>query len=60
LPTLDPLVWRPVAAGLWRQRELGDGTYDVDDLMDVLEFLDTQDENRRRHAAWVESLRKDG
>jgi hypothetical protein len=47
-PTLNPLLWRPVAAGLWRQRELFDGTYDVGDLLDALEFLDVKDENERR------------
>ena len=56
-PTLNPLVWRPVAAGLWRQRETFDGTYDCQDLCDVLEFLDVKDENSRRRAAWMESKR---
>lgn len=54
-PTLDPLLWRPVAAGLWRQHELWDGTYDVQDLADVLEFLEVQEENRRRSATWQEA-----
>ena len=53
-PTLNPLLWRPVAAGLWRQRELFDGTYDIGDLIDVLEFLDVKEENRRRQAAALE------
>lgn len=45
---------RPVDAGLWRLHETFDGTYVVDDLMDVLELLDVQAENRYRaedHAA---------
>jgi hypothetical protein len=37
-----------VAAGLWRQREMQDGTYDLRDLLDVLEFLDVKAENERR------------
>jgi hypothetical protein len=37
-----------VSAGLWRQRETFDGTYDAQDLCDAVEFLDVQDENRRR------------
>jgi hypothetical protein len=42
------LLWRIVAAGLWRQRELSDGTYDFEDLLDALEYLDVRDENTRR------------
>lgn len=53
-PTLDPLVWRPVAAGLWRQHETFDGTYDIGDLLDVLEFLDVKEENERRQRAAIE------
>jgi len=45
-------VWRPVAAGLWRQHEMWDGTYDVGDLADVLEYLDVKDENQRRYTEW--------
>ena len=50
-PTLNPLAWRPVAAGLWRQHELYDGTYDVGDLLDALEFLEVRSENERRYRA---------
>lgn len=50
-------MWRPVAEGLWRQHELRDGTYDVQDLADVLEFLDVRDENRRRKAEYEERVR---
>jgi hypothetical protein len=48
---LNPLAWRPVAAGLWRQHELFDGTYDIGDLLDVLEFLEVKTENERRYRA---------
>jgi hypothetical protein len=37
-----------VAAGLWRQHETTDGTYNFQDLLDVLEFLDLKEENARR------------
>ncbi len=47
-PTLNPFLWQPVAAGLWRQHETFDGTYDVGDLLDALEYLDVKAENRRR------------
>jgi uncharacterized protein DUF6889 len=33
---------------LWRQRETTDGTYDFEDLLDALEYLDVKDENTRR------------
>ena len=39
-----------MAAGLWTQKETFDGTYDVGDLLDALEFLDVRDENKRRQA----------
>jgi hypothetical protein len=48
------MVWRPVAAGLWRQHETFDGTYDVQDLFDALEFLDVKEENQRRLAEYKE------
>jgi hypothetical protein len=47
-PTINPLAWRPVSAGLWQHHQLFDGTYDVGDLSDVLEFLDVKEENERR------------
>lgn len=38
--------------GLWKQHELSDGTYDMDDLVLVNRVLDIEDENKRRaHAA---------
>jgi hypothetical protein len=52
-PTLNPLLWRPVGANLWRQHELYDGTYDMGDLADVLEYLDVKEENERRYARWM-------
>ena len=47
-----PTLWRPIAAGLWRQHEAVDGTYDIQDLADALEYLDVKEENERRFAAW--------
>ena len=47
-------MWRPVGAGMWSQCEAFDGTYDVQDLSDVLEFLDVKDENERRARAAAE------
>ena len=47
-PTLDAFAFAPVAAGLWRQHELSDGTYDFDDLLDAHELLAVKAENARR------------
>ena len=44
------MAFLPVSAGLWRQHELWDGTYTLGDLLDVLELLALQAENRRRAA----------
>ena len=38
-------------AGLWRQHEIWDGTYDLDDLLDAHEMLAVQEENKRRAQA---------
>ena len=50
--TLDGFLWRPVAAGMWAQRELFDGTYDFADLLDIHEYLDVKDANAERSAEW--------
>ncbi len=38
----------PVAAGMWRQHEMWDGTYTLDDLLDILELIQVTRENERR------------
>lgn len=48
-PTLNPLLWRPVAAGVWRHHEIFDGTYDIGDLLEITEMLDVKEENERRY-----------
>jgi hypothetical protein len=35
-------------AGMWQQREVFDGTYTLDDLLDAHEMLAIQHENKRR------------
>ena len=47
-PTLAAFDLAPVGAGLWRQHELCDGTYDFDDLLDAHELLAVKAENARR------------
>ena len=37
--------------GFWRQHELWDGTYDVDDLLDIHEAIAMSKENARRAEA---------
>jgi hypothetical protein len=39
-----------VAAGHWRQHELCDGTYTLDDLLDITEMIRVMRENERRAA----------
>lgn len=41
-------MYAPVAAGLWRQHELWDGTYTLDDLLDIIEVMQVKAENERR------------
>ena len=41
-------MYAPVAAGLWRQHELWDGTYVLDDLLDIIEIMQVKGENERR------------
>ena len=40
----------PVMAGHWKQRELSDGTYTLDDLLDILEVMQVENENRHRES----------
>ena len=47
-PNIDELAFLPVAAGFWRQHELWDGTYTLDDLLDILELIQVSRENERR------------
>ena len=49
---------RPVDAGLWQLRETFDGTYIVDDLLDALELLDVQAENRYRAEEYAARARR--
>ena len=37
-----------MAAGLWRQHELWDGTYTLDDLLDAVELIRIRRENETR------------
>jgi len=43
-------LFLPVAAGFWRQHELWDGTYTLDDLPDIVELIRVRRENEKRAA----------
>ena len=45
---IDEMAFLPVAAGYWRQHEMWDGTYTLDDLMDIVELIQVNAENNRR------------
>ncbi len=47
-PNLDEFLFLPVAHGLWRQHELWDGTYTLDDLLDAVELIRVTRENEVR------------
>ena len=53
-PNVDEFAFLPVSAGMWRQHELWDGTYTLDDLLDAVEMIRVKRENERRaaEAAW--------
>ena len=45
---MDEFAFLPVAAGMWRQHELWDGTYTLDDLLDAAEVIRVKKENEYR------------
>ena len=45
---LDAFLFLPVAAGMWKQHELWDGTYTLDDLLDAIELIQVNRENEHR------------
>ena len=49
-PNVDEFAFLPVTAGMWRQHELWDGTYTLDDLLDAVEVIQIRHENERRAA----------
>ena len=49
-PNADVLLFLPVAVSHWRQRELWDGTYTLDDLLDIAELIQVRRKNEARAA----------
>jgi hypothetical protein len=46
---VDDFVMGPVMAGVWKQKEVWDGTYTLDDLFDWYEMEAVKAENERRY-----------
>ncbi len=53
-PNLDEFLFLPVSVGMWQQHELWDGTYTLDDLLDIVELIRVKHENEYR--AWRAKL----
>lgn len=51
-------AFRPVIAGLWQHKDLIEGFYTLDDLLDIHEVMDLKEENQQRGRAWAEQHRK--
>ena len=49
-PNIDEFLFLPVAEGYWRQHELWDGTYTLDDLLDITELIRIRRDNQKRAA----------
>ena len=47
-PNIDEFAFLPVSAGYWKQHELWDGTYNLDDLLDIVEMIRVKRENEWR------------
>jgi len=45
---VDEFLFWPVTEGFWRQHELWDGTYTLDDLLDIIELIRVRRENELR------------
>ena len=54
----DAYLYTPVAAGMWRQHEVWDGTYTLGDLLDAHEMLMVRNENERRQREQAELNRQ--
>ena len=55
---IDAYLYAPVLAGHWRQHELWDGTYTLDDLLDIQEVMTVHNENEERARAAAEERRR--
>ena len=47
-PNVNEFLYMPVIAEKWQQHQLWDGTYTLDDLLDINEVIMVEVENKRR------------
>jgi hypothetical protein len=52
------MLYAPVLAGYWKQCQIWDGTYTLDDLLDITEVMIVKNENERREQEHMEQERE--
>ena len=52
------MLYAPVLAGYWKQHEIWDGTYTLDDLLDITEVMIVKNVNERREYELMEQERE--
>lgn len=55
---VNAVLFAPVMAHYWAQKELKDGTYNFIDLLDILEMIDVENENKWRDYEAAENRRR--
>ena len=55
---IDEMLYAPVLAGYWKQCQTWDGTYTLDDLLDITEAMLVKNENERREQEYMEQERE--
>lgn len=55
MPNLDDWVFAPVMAGDWKQKEVWDGTYTIDDLFDWHEMNTNKLINQNIYQEWTKN-----
>ncbi|MCI8628043.1 MAG: 4-alpha-glucanotransferase [Firmicutes bacterium] len=52
------MLYAPVIAGYWKQYEIWDGTYTLDDLLDITEVMIVKSENEKREYQYMEQQKE--
>jgi len=52
------MLYAPVLAGYWKQHEIWDGTYTLDDLLDMTEVMIVKNENEKREYQYMEQQKE--
>ena len=55
---VDEMLYAPVLAGYWKQYQTWDGTYTLDDLLDITEAMLVKGENEKREYEQMEQERE--